>query len=63
MPLWIAPRVDERTIDARPDCSDGKAMDSVECIVAGAGVVGLDGQMLDMPHLKQAQRLLAQIAP
>jgi citrate lyase subunit beta/citryl-CoA lyase len=27
---------------------------------AETGVVGLDGQMLDMPHLKQAQRLLAQ---
>lgn len=25
----------------------------------GLGVVGLDGQMLDMPHLKQAQQLLA----
>jgi citrate lyase subunit beta / citryl-CoA lyase len=27
----------------------------------GAGTVGLDGKMLDMPHLKQAQRLLASI--
>ncbi len=27
------------------------------------GVVGLDGQMLDRPHLKQAQRGLAQAAP
>jgi citrate lyase subunit beta/citryl-CoA lyase len=26
---------------------------------AGTGTVGLDGQMLDMPHLKQAQNLLA----
>jgi citrate lyase subunit beta/citryl-CoA lyase len=26
---------------------------------AGTGTVGLDGQMLDMPHLKQAQGLLA----
>jgi citrate lyase subunit beta/citryl-CoA lyase len=26
---------------------------------AGTGTVGLDGQMLDLPHLKQAQRLLA----
>ena len=25
----------------------------------GTGVVGLDGKMLDMPHLKQANRLLA----
>ena len=25
----------------------------------GVGVVGLDGQMLDMPHLKQARRVLA----
>ena len=24
-----------------------------------AGTVGLDGQMLDVPHLKQAQRVLA----
>jgi len=27
----------------------------------GAGVVSIDGRMLDMPHLKQAQRVLAQI--
>lgn len=27
---------------------------------SGAGVVGLEGQMLDRPHLKQAQRVLAQ---
>ena len=26
----------------------------------GAGTVGLDGRMLDLPHLKQAQRILAQ---
>ena len=26
----------------------------------GAGVVGLDGKMIDIPHLKQAQRVLAQ---
>lgn len=25
----------------------------------GIGVVGLDGMMLDMPHLKQARRVLA----
>ncbi|HLZ66385.1 MAG TPA: CoA ester lyase [Aliidongia sp.] len=30
---------------------------------AGTGTVGLDGQMLDMPHLKQAQNLLAQAGP
>lgn len=28
----------------------------------GVGVVGLDGRMLDMPHLKQARRLLAMAA-
>jgi len=28
----------------------------------GIGVVGLDGKMLDIPHLKQAQRVLAQAA-
>lgn len=28
----------------------------------GAGVVGLDGQMLDIPHLKQARQVLAQAA-
>ena len=27
----------------------------------GAGTVGLDGKMLDIPHLKQAQHLLAQV--
>ena len=29
----------------------------------GTGVVGLDGKMLDMPHLKQANRLLARGLP
>jgi citrate lyase subunit beta/citryl-CoA lyase len=28
----------------------------------GAGTVGLDGKMIDIPHLKQAQRVLAQSA-
>jgi citrate lyase subunit beta/citryl-CoA lyase len=27
----------------------------------GAGVVSIGGKMLDMPHLKQAQRVLAQV--
>jgi citrate lyase subunit beta/citryl-CoA lyase len=30
--------------------------------VPGAGTVGLDGKMIDIPHLKQAQGVLAQIA-
>ena len=28
----------------------------------GAGTVGLDGRMLDLPHLKQAQRVLKQVS-
>jgi citrate lyase subunit beta/citryl-CoA lyase len=28
----------------------------------GAGVVSLDGQMIDRPHLIQAQRILASVA-
>jgi citrate lyase subunit beta / citryl-CoA lyase len=28
----------------------------------GVGVIGLDGEMLDMPHLKRAQRLLTRLA-
>jgi citrate lyase subunit beta / citryl-CoA lyase len=31
----------------------------VEAFATGAGTVGLDGKMLDMPHLKQAQKILA----
>jgi citrate lyase subunit beta/citryl-CoA lyase len=31
----------------------------IEAFAAGAGTVALDGKMLDMPHLKQAQRVLA----
>ena len=27
--------------------------------IAGTGTVGIDGKMVDMPHLKQAQTLLA----
>jgi citrate lyase subunit beta / citryl-CoA lyase len=30
----------------------------IEAFATGAGTVGLDGKMLDMPHLKQAQRVL-----
>ncbi len=33
----------------------------VEAFAAGAGTVGLDGKMLDMPHLKQAHRVLASL--
>ncbi len=33
----------------------------VEAFASGAGTVGLDGKMLDMPHLKQARRLLASL--
>ncbi len=31
----------------------------IEAFAEGAGTVGLDGKMLDMPHLKQAERVLA----
>jgi citrate lyase subunit beta/citryl-CoA lyase len=31
----------------------------IEAFASGAGTVGLDGKMLDMPHLKQARRTLA----
>jgi len=30
----------------------------IEAFSTGAGTVGLDGKMLDMPHLKQARRVL-----
>jgi citrate lyase subunit beta/citryl-CoA lyase len=33
----------------------------VEAFSSGAGTVGLDGKMLDMPHLKQARRVLASV--
>ena len=44
-----------------------EAMARAQAIVAAfeaapdAGVIGLDGQMLDRPHLKRAQRLLARV--
>jgi citrate lyase subunit beta/citryl-CoA lyase len=28
-----------------------------------AGVIGLDGKMLDRPHLRAAERVLARVAP
>lgn len=34
----------------------------VAAFAGATGVAALDGQMLDMPHLKQAQRVLAQAA-
>ena len=30
----------------------------IDAFANGAGTVGLDGKMLDMPHLKQARRIL-----
>lgn len=33
----------------------------VQAFSSGAGTVGLDGKMLDMPHLKQAHRVLASL--
>ena len=33
----------------------------VEAFASGAGTVGLDGKMLDMPHLKQARRVLRSV--
>ena len=33
----------------------------VEAFASGAGTVGLDGKMLDMPHLKQARRVLESV--
>ncbi len=43
----------------------GEALAKAERVIAlfatnpGAGVIGLDGEMLDRPHLKQAERLVA----
>jgi citrate lyase subunit beta/citryl-CoA lyase len=34
----------------------------VQAFAEGAGTVALDGKMLDMPHLKQAQRILSRAA-
>jgi citrate lyase subunit beta/citryl-CoA lyase len=34
----------------------------VEAFSSGAGTVGLDGKMLDMPHLKQARRVLRSVS-
>jgi citrate lyase subunit beta/citryl-CoA lyase len=40
-------------------------IEHARCIVAlfaanpGAGALGMDGTMIDLPHLKQAQRILA----
>ena len=43
----------------------GEALAKAERVIAlfaanhGAGVIGLDGEMLDRPHLRQAERLVA----
>ena len=31
----------------------------IDAFASGVGTVALDGKMLDMPHLKQARRILA----
>jgi len=57
----------EARIDSRPASSGSlpnarSQMSLVTPKIAGAGTVGLDGKMLDMPHLKQAQKVLAAAA-
>jgi citrate lyase subunit beta/citryl-CoA lyase len=48
-----------------PDAADVAHAERVVAAFAadpGAGVVGIDGKMIDMPHLKQARRILAAAA-
>ena len=42
-----------------PDIKYAKRVVAVFEQNPGVGVVGLDGKMLDMPHLKQARNLLS----
>ena len=61
----LAIHPDQAEIINRAFTPDAAEVAHAERIVAafaatpGAGVVAIDGKMIDMPHLKQAQRILA----
>lgn len=52
--------INETFTPSPEEIADARRIVSVFAANPGAGTVGLDGKMLDIPHLKQAQRTLAQ---
>ena len=57
-PAQVAP-INAGFTPSEAEVSHARRVLAAFAAVPGAGVVGLDGKMLDIPHLKQAQGLLA----
>ena len=60
-PAQVAP-INESFTPSEAELAHARRVLAAFAAAPGAGVVGLDGKMLDMPHLKQAQALLASAA-
>ena len=58
-PAQVAP-INESFTPSPAELEHARRVLAAFAAAPGAGVVGLDGRMLDIPHLKQAQGLLAQ---
>jgi citrate lyase subunit beta/citryl-CoA lyase len=54
--------INESYLPSAEEVAHARRVIAAFAAVPGAGTVGLDGKMIDIPHLKQAQGVLAQIA-
>jgi len=57
------PLINEIMTPSDAEISEAREIEALFAASPGAGVVALNGKMLDLPHLKQAQRLLARVQP
>jgi citrate lyase subunit beta/citryl-CoA lyase len=60
-PAQVAP-INESYIPSAEEIEHARRVVAAFAAAADAGTVGLDGKMLDIPHLKQAQTVLALVA-
>ena len=54
--------INESYMPSADEIAHARRMVAAFAAAPGTGTVGLDGKMIDLPHLKQAQALLAQVA-
>ncbi|WP_298283664.1 CoA ester lyase [Acidocella sp.] len=57
------PVINEIMTPSTAEIAEARAIEALFAAAPGAGVVAHQGRMLDLPHLKQAQRLLARVRP
>jgi citrate lyase subunit beta/citryl-CoA lyase len=60
-PAQVAP-INESFTPSEAEITHARRVIAAFAAAPNAGTVGLDGRMIDIPHLKQAQRVLAQTA-